>query len=336
MVGCVIRVVAVLAAATMLAGCGGSPGRADADRSTTSRVVAHTTTTTVVTRDPDPAPTGHTPVEADQAQVVLVPDGLALPVRGRNPDGSFVVLTPCAVEGEVREGVPVGRADVVIDPGHGGDEDGAVGADGLAEKAVNLDVALRLRDLLVDDGLDVVLTRTRDHRVTLETRAEAALALQPRLFLSLHHNADPDGPSERPGTESYYQVDSPDSKRLAGLVHEELVASFSPYEIPWMADRDAGAKYRTSERGGDFYGILRRTAGVPTVLSEAAFISNPAEEELLGDPDFRQVEAEALAAAVARYLTTDDPGSGYVDPYPRSSSPGSTGGPDGCVDPVLG
>ena len=82
-----------------------------------------------------------------------------------------------------------------------------------------------------------------------------------------------------------------------------------------MADRDAGAKYRRRADGSDYYGILRRTAGVPAVLAEAAFISNAPEEALLADPAFQAVEAQALTDAIVRYVSTTDPGSGFVEPY---------------------
>ena len=96
------------------------------------------------------------------------------------------------------------------------------------------------------------------------------------------------------------------------------------------------AKYRPTTDGADYYGILRRSAGVPAVLSEAAFISNPAEEALLADPAFQQVEADALTKAIVRFVTTDDPGTGYVTPYPRTQPAGPGGGSDGCEDPPLG
>jgi N-acetylmuramoyl-L-alanine amidase len=172
--------------------------------------------------------------------------------------------------------------------------------------------------------------------MTLAARAAVVQAVQPALFISVHHNAEPDGPFPRPGSETYYQVASPESKRAAGLVYEELIAALSLFEADWMADTDAGAKYRTSGSGDDYYGVLRRTQGVPAVLSEALFVSNPTEEALLARDDVRRAEADALARAAERFLTTDDPGSGFTEPYPRETPAGGGGGsgPD-CVDPAL-
>jgi N-acetylmuramoyl-L-alanine amidase len=160
--------------------------------------------------------------------------------------------------------------------------------------------------------------------------------VQPQLFVSIHHNAAPDGPRAGPGAETYFQIGSPASRRAAGLIYEELVGAFDRHDIAWVADRDAGAKYRLRADGSDYYGILHRTIGVPAVLSEAAFISNVAEEALLADPAFQAVEAQALTDAIVRFVSTSDPGSGFVEPYPRTEPAGPGGGAKGCVDPPLG
>jgi N-acetylmuramoyl-L-alanine amidase len=226
---------------------------------------------------------------------------------------------------------------VVLDPGHGGDELGAIGANGLTEKELNLAVARHAGALLEAAGATVVLTRTTDLRMTLATRGELALRLAPRAFVSIHHNAVADGPREGPGTETYAQVDSPEARRLGGLLYEELVSRFDDHPgIPWQGNVDAGAKYRRNSRGGDFYGVLRRTAGVPAVLTEALFLSNPPEADLLARADVQTAEAEAIAAALTRFLTTTDPGSGFTEPVPRSTPAGPGGGATGCVDPLLG
>lgn len=282
-----------------------------------------------------PLPALPPPAPGDEVRALVTGTGVVVPVLARR-DRGFLVRTPCAREAVVGGGTPLFGATVVLDPGHGGVETGAVGVNGLTEAAVNLAVAELTRDLLEAAGATVVLTRTADYRVALGPRAEIANNLQPRAFLSIHHNAEADGPAPRPGTETYFQIASPESRRLAGVLYEELVATFSGFEdVPWQADSDAGAKYRPNSRGGDYYGILRRSAGVPAVLSEALFLSNPAEAALLARPEVQQAEAEAIARAVARFLTGDDPGSGFVEPYPRTERAGPGGGTQGCVDPPL-
>jgi len=299
--------------------------------STTTTVEPTTTTeaaTTTSTAVPWPA------VAVGEARAVKTPTGVVLAVLSTADGGRFVARSPCGSEVTV-SGTPLSGATVVLDPGHGGDEPGAVGPGGATEKAVNLAIALETQRQLEAQGATVVLTRTGDYRITLASRTAIAKALRPALFLSIHHNAEPDEHRTTPGAETYRQISSPESKRASGLIYEELFAAFSAYTIDWVADRDAGAKYRPRADGGDYYGILSGSAGVPAVLSEAAFISNPPEEALLIDPAFQAVEAGAFTRAVVRYVTTMDPGSGFVEPYPRTAPAGSGGGAKGCVDPPL-
>ena len=295
--------------------------------STTSTTVAPTTTVPPITW---PA------LAADGSpRAVVTSSGVVLAVLSVLGDGRYVARSPCGNEVTVA-GTPLTGATVVLDPGHGGDEVGAVGAGGTQEKDVNLAIAQATKRQLEALGATVVLTRTGDYRITLASRAAIVQALQPVAFISIHHNADPDEHRATPGNETYFQIGSAASKRLAGLVYEEVFRAFSAYSIDWAADRDAGAKYRASSSGGDYYGILKRTAGTPAVLSEAAFITNPPEEALLTDPAFQGVEAAALARAVVRYVTTSDPGSGFIEPYPRTEPAGPGGGSSGCTDPPLG
>lgn len=228
------------------------------------------------------------------------------------------------------------RPTVVLDPGHGGGEVGAVGPTGLEEKEINLDVANRASAILNSKGIPTLLTRTSDYRASIQFRVEVADASAAELMVSIHHNADPDGPLDRPGTETYYQYRSAGSKRLAGLVYEEVAAELAKLEVAWVGDTDAGAKWRLNSSGGDYYGILRRSgeAGVTTALAELAFVSNPVEEEILRREEVRQLEAAALVRAIERYLGSQDPGSGFTTPYPRTAPAGPGGGTRGCVDPA--
>jgi N-acetylmuramoyl-L-alanine amidase len=247
------------------------------------------------------------------------------------------ILTPCELTRwmPVDAGIHLSRPQAVLDPGHGGDERGAVGSGGLDEKSVNLDVASRAADLLAAQGILAILTRTADYRATLGFRVALAKAVRPDILLSIHHNADPDGRMDRPGSETYYQFGLADSKRLAGLMLEEAIRALSPLGADWAGDTDAGAKWRLNSRGGDYYGILRlaRASGVTAVLVEMAFVSNPSEEALLLRDDTRGLEASAVAQAVIRYLRSKDPGSGFTTPYPRTEAAGPGGGRQGCTDP---
>lgn len=248
------------------------------------------------------------------------------------------VTTPCELSRwmPVESGARVVRPAVVLDPGHGGDEAGATGPTGLLEKEVNLDVATRTAASLNALGIPALLTRAADYRASLPFRVQVADNSAAELMVSIHHNADPDGPLDRPGSETYYQFRSPGSKRLAGLVYEEVAAELGKLQVAWVGDTDAGAKWRLNSSGGDYYGILRRSseAGVTTTLAELAFMSNSAEEEALRREDVRQMEAAAIVRAVQRYLGSKDPGSGFTTPYPRTAAAGPGGGTRGCVDPA--
>jgi N-acetylmuramoyl-L-alanine amidase len=284
-------------------------------------VAAPTTTT-----EPDPA----------TATAVVTPGGIVAPVISRAGDG-WTVRTPCNATATLSRSraKSAGSPVIVLDPGHGGAEPGAQSPSGLVEAGVNLAVAKHTQAALEAAGVSTLLTRTGDYEVTLPTRSEIARTVNPKAFVSIHHNAEPDGPRDGPGSETYYQIGSADSKRLAGLVYEEVVKAMSQYKVAWVADRDAGAKYRQGTNG-DYYAMLRQPGKVVSVLAELAFISNPAEAELIARPDVQKVEGEAVAKGIVRYLTTKDPGSGFVEPYPRVDPPGGPAGPGRpCRDPQL-
>jgi len=290
------------------------------------------TTTTVATLPPTTVPPT-TSVPLPPAQAVVSPKGYALPVEGSDP-GGYVVQTPCGNRAILPAGTPVSGATVVLDPGHGGGETGAIGPNGLREAVVNLGVARQTRAALAAAGVNVVMTRSTDVRVVLDTRSQLVDKLHPEAFVSIHHNSTPDGPHAGPGTETFYQMRSATSKRLAGLIYEEVVRALASYQVDWVGNVDAGAKYRVNAKGGDYYHMLRETAGVPSALAELAFISDPPEAALLARPDVQAVEGQAVARGILRYLRTRDPGSGYVTPVPRNT-PATGGGAEGCVDPPL-
>jgi len=255
------------------------------------------------------------------------------------------VVTPCEnrLWVNMADGHIERTADVVIDPGHGGPEPGAVGPGGLKEKDLNFAVAQMTLEALKAEGITVALACTGDYRQTLGSRVAVATAMDPKAFVSIHHNAAPDEHRASPGTETYYQTgkDVPAdrkaaSKRLAGLIYEEVFKALSAYQADWAADRDAGTKYRLGDSGNDYYGILRISAigGVVGTLAELAFVSNPTEEALLQREDVRRAEAAAVARGIVRWLRTQDPGSGFVVPYPRTEPAGGGGGTAGCVDPT--
>jgi N-acetylmuramoyl-L-alanine amidase len=179
---------------------------------------------------------------------------------------------------------------VIIDPGHGGADGGAVGPTGLREADVALAVSRLVRDALAQQGITAVLTRTDDSTVPLEERPDLAVRYGGMLFVSIHANASRSiGPA---GTETYYAA--PEGLALARVVQSEVVQA--------LGEPDRGV------RSADFY-VLVNTP-MPSVLVETAFITNPAEEAMLRDPAVQRRIADAIARAVAKYLAAErQPGS---------------------------
>ena len=267
--------------------------------------------------------------------VVVTSTALVLPVREVRDDG-YLVGTTCANEAIVDFGTHVPRVDVLLDPGHGGRDTGAVGANGLVERDLNLAVAQLVRTGLQERGYSVLLTRNTNVEVPILTRAEIALALSPDVLVSIHHNGGAINRSRDPGTEVFHQARSAESMRLGGLLFEEVHVAMSQYDVAWAATGNKGTRGILRTRDNlDLFGILRLSGGVTAAIVEAVYLSNPPEAELLADPAVQQVEAEAIAAGIVRYLTTEDPGSGHKTVV--TSGRITTGGRrSGCVDPPLG
>lgn len=186
---------------------------------------------------------------------------------------------------------------VVLDAGHGGKDPGASGAY-LAEKTVNLDVVLQAGQILTAKGVKVVYTRQDDTYLSLDDISNIANFCNASVFVSVHCNASTK--SEPSGTETfcYYPIDDPqlylqkdERYNLALSLQQALVAS--------LGRIDRGVKeYNLA--------VLRETT-MPSALTELAFISNPTEEALLQQPQFRSRAAQAIADAIYGYMQT------YVD-----------------------
>lgn len=204
-------------------------------------------------------------------------------------------------------------ATIVIDPGHGGHQPGARGPGGTLEKDVNLGISRQVVGNL--KGARIFMTRNQGH-AGLAYRAGLANRLGAIAFVSVHNNALPDRVnSKTPGSEVYYRVDHLQSKRLAGLIYEEVFGALKQFKIDWGRDPFAGAKYRRShEHGGDYYAVLRH-ARVPAVIVENMFISTKREEKLLLRADVRALLGRAIARGIKRFIETDAKGSGFKDPY---------------------
>ncbi len=272
--------------------------------------------------------------DPEPALALITPTGVVVPVVQEDFDG-FTVLSPCGNEVPLAWGTPITSAEVALDPGHGGGEVGAEGPNGLAEKDLNLTLAKRTATELRARGISVVLTRTADYRIPLSSRAAIANTLGAELMVSIHHNAPVVNPSPGPGTEVFVQFGSDESRRLGGLIYEEVVAALSQFEdVEWVTSSDAGALAVLNADGDDSYGMIRRPE-MPAVLAELGYLANPTEAELFATDRYIDVAAFALAEAIERWLDTDAPGSGFVDEPRRFTPDGRTGGSGGCEDPPL-
>lgn len=179
---------------------------------------------------------------------------------------------------------PLVGKTIVVDPGHGGRDVGAVGATGKYEKDVNHSVGQILREMLERLGATVLVTNTADNYMDGYARADIANAAAADAFLSIHANAFTNPASH--GTETYYWTTNPYSKHLADNIHQYLQSATG------LADR--GVK---SEQ----FIVIRETA-MPSALVEIAFITNPAEEKLLFDPFFQQQVAAALRDGLLEFF----------------------------------
>ena len=174
---------------------------------------------------------------------------------------------------------------IILDPGHGGLDPGALGPSGSKEKDVVLDISLRLRDLLVAVGCEVHMTRDEDRYVEFPERVRLAKEGKGDIFLSIHANAFRF--QEACGTETFYHPDKQSSRLLAEALQASLMEE--------LGRTDRGVKTRR-----DLY-VLRESS-IPTALVEVAFINHPDEERLLLNPEFRQRCARALFQGLSRYF----------------------------------
>lgn len=336
------QILGFLAFLLFLAGC--SAGVAASDdavgepTSPTTSSSTSTTTTTTSTTTTTTVPSLAPPLETDGVpRVARTSTDVVVPVLSET-NGGYLVRTPCQNTAIVLDAEVDDRVHVVLDPGHGGSsEPGAVSFDGITEAEVNFEVALQTEALLAEQGFDVTLTRYSDVRVPLATRVEIADRLEASLLVSIHHQGtDPLPTSDQPGTEVFYQQTSNESRRFAGILVEESRAELGVFNIDWFTGPDAGAVIRpNAETGLDFYGMIRLPE-TTAVLAEMAFLGNEAEVALLRSGELQTAEAIAISNAIIRWFTTDDPGSGFVEPSFGLRSSGGGGGTGGCVDPDLG
>jgi N-acetylmuramoyl-L-alanine amidase len=204
--------------------------------------------------------------------------------------------------GEWNKDVLAGRR-IVIDPGHGGAFDGALGPDSLSEADVNLGVALHLWGLLEDAGAEVYLIRTTDRdflaegqeevRDDLKARVELANSFDPEVFISIHHNSNLALDRRKNSVEIYYRSGDPGpSLELAREIHLHLA-------------RNLGIEETVIKPGSYF--VLRNSDAHASVLGEASYLSHPAVEKRLKLSEKQRLEAEAYFLGLLSYFSRGVP-----------------------------
>ncbi len=216
---------------------------------------------------------------------------------------------------------------IIVDPGHGGKDPGAIGRSGAMEKDINLRMALELAESLRETyGYEVLLTRMEDTFITLEERPRLANKHNGDLFISLHCNASPS--RKRQGFEVYFLSErASDSNADAAARLENAVLSLEGKEVPSpnrvkqvlrsleitanineasvagaLIDKHLGERLSEPSLGvkqAAFY--VLRGAEMPAVLVEMAFISNSQEEKMLQSASFRKKVVEGVGAGIAAY-----------------------------------
>ena len=185
---------------------------------------------------------------------------------------------------------------IVLDPGHGGSDTGAIGPTGVTEKSIALRIAKRLKVLLEAEGAEVILTRTEDTEVSpkkaqatdveeLQARCDIANQNSADIFLSIHLDAF-SGPEAHGTTGYYYEMGSADSRRLADCIKRGVLRRLGTF--------DRGTKPCA------FY-VCRHT-DMPATLLETAFVSNPREEQMMNSEEGVENAAQGIAAGIAEYF----------------------------------
>jgi N-acetylmuramoyl-L-alanine amidase len=230
-------------------------------------------------------------------------------------------------KGTIKPGIGKIRR-IVVDPGHGGHDPGAIGAGGTREKDVVLQIALRLAHKLREDlGLDVVLTRSTDVFLELQERTAIANQVGADLFVSIHANASLNRNTS--GMETYY-LNLAKTEKVAQLAAKEngtslekvsllqavlfdLMANYKLNDSAHLADEVQKALYQKVSgsysgvknlgvKQGPFYVLVGAT--MPSILVETAFVSNDREEARLKEPDYQQNTAEGILSGIREYMAS--------------------------------
>ncbi|MGB0562255.1 MAG: N-acetylmuramoyl-L-alanine amidase family protein, partial [Spirulinaceae cyanobacterium] len=178
---------------------------------------------------------------------------------------------------------PTGQDLVVVDPGHGGRDPGAIGIGGLREKDVVLPISLEIARTLQQQGVRVIMTRSDDRYVTLAGRTQMANRAGADVFVSIHANAISMSRPDVNGVETYYYTSG---GRLAQTIHQSILSNIS------IGNRGV--------KRARFY-VLRHSS-MPAVLVEVGFVTGRADAPRLANSSFRSQMAQAISRGILLYL----------------------------------
>ena len=201
-----------------------------------------------------------------------------LPPKQQLPD-----LKPRQPQITPRRSLRKGKIVVIIDPGHGGKDSGAIGIGGVLEKDVILPISKRIAEILERNGIQVIMTRGSDYFVTLPGRVTMAERANADVFVSIHANSAGANRPEVSGLETYH-YDS--GLRLAQIVHSKILQSLN------VRDRKV--------RKARFY-VLRKTS-MPSILVETGFLTGRDDAAKLRTSAYQNQMADAIAQGILQYL----------------------------------
>lgn len=200
--------------------------------------------------------------------------------------------------------LPLSGKIIVLDPGHGGPDGGAVGNGNVLEKEIALSISLQLRDYLQQAGAFVIMTRETDKDLAdddvkgysrrktsdLHERLSIINESEGDLFLSIHLNAIP-SPKWR-GAQTFYNPTNERSQALSLFIQDELRRN--------LQNTDRQAKQLSTV-------FLLKEADIPGALIEVGFLSNPSERDLLTQEPYQNKIAASIYQGVLRYFTHEAP-----------------------------
>lgn len=174
---------------------------------------------------------------------------------------------------------------VVLDPGHGGSDPGALGTMGFHEKHLVLAITLKVGNILNKNGVETIYTRKDDTYLTLQKRCDISNNARPNYFVSIHANSFT-SPSAN-GIETFYFAGNTDGQRLAKAVQDELI-------------KETGRYNRGVKSSSGLY-VLKNT-NATSVLVETSFLSNPEEQKLLITDSYQNKLAKAISTGILKCL----------------------------------